>query len=653
MSGVAPRPRSELLLVVEDDSALAQLVQAILEDEGHSSHWVRNGREAMEYLAECAPKLVLLDYTLPDMTGLELVDAVEEMPPFLVTTGSGDERVAVELMKRGAREYLIKDANFVEFLPAVVRRILHDLETEDRLAKAEAQLRESQEQLRLVLERTNNIFWEWDLENGRYTISDQGYRLLDYEQGEITPDVETWKAHLHPDDLGPMMKLLQGHIEGASPAFESEFRLRKKFGGWAWVLSRGQVVSRSPEGRALRISGIMTEISQMKRAEEAIRQAEKSGSLSLMAAGIAHDFNNQFQALLGNLELAQHGVEATSREGRALARAVEVLKNAAQLSQKILDFTGRSFRQIQRIHPAELLSEQEPELRKVAQAFPAAQLRMEIPAQLPAIEADAGQVVQILRNLLQNGFEALHGHSGIVTLEAELRILESQDLELTGWVERPGAGPHLCLRVVDSGGGMEKETLSRAGDPFFSTKASGRGLGLAATRGILRSHGGGLWIASEPGKGTTICACFPVAEGAPAFLPAPSSQHQEGDFQRKTLLLVDDEDPLREVMAEAIRDVMGFPLLEARDGLEGLEVLKAHADEIALVLMDAKMPRMNGIDAFQLMKEIRPDLKSILCSGYSEEFGLSTAQSFGFLGFLKKPFSLSALKEAIEKALEG
>jgi CheY-like chemotaxis protein len=117
------------------------------------------------------------------------------------------------------------------------------------------------------------------------------------------------------------------------------------------------------------------------------------------------------------------------------------------------------------------------------------------------------------------------------------------------------------------------------------------------------------------------------------------------------LLLVDDEEPLREVMAEALRDVLGYPILEARDGLEALDLFRERGDEIALVLMDAKMPRMTGTESFQRMKEIRPDLKAILCSGYGEEFGQSTAQGFGFRGFLKKPFSLSALEEAIQNAL--
>ena len=650
MSGPDAALRPDLILVVEDDPVLAQLVRAILEDEGHPTHWAKDGQEALDHLARCVPRLVLLDYSLPDMTALELLDSVKGMAPFLVTTGSGDERVAVDLMKRGAREYLIKDAHFVEQLPAAVRRILHDLETEDKLAKAEAQLRESQEQLRLVLERTNNILWDWDLVNGRYTMSDQAFRLLEYEQGEIRPDVEAWKAHLHPDDLGPMMKLFQEHLEGPNPTFESEFRLRKKHGGWVWMLSRGQVVTRDSAGRSQRVSGIMTEITELKRAEEAIRQAEKAGSLSLMAAGIAHDFNNQFQSLLGNLELAQHGVEASTREGRALARAVEVLRNAAQLSQKILDFTGKGFRQTQRVDPVGLLKEQEAEFRNLLQAFPQAQFHLELPTQLPTLEVDQGQVLQILRNLLLNALESLQGKAGSVVLDASLLNLETSLLEEAGWSERPGPGPHVCLRIMDSGLGMGPDTLAHAGDPFFSTKSSGRGLGLAATRGILRSHGGGLRIVSEAGKGTTVWACFPLADGTPASVPALPEDLQ-ADLRRRTLLLVDDEDSLREVMGEAIREVLGYSLLEAKDGLEALEVYKAHQDEIALVLMDAKMPRMGGTEAFQLMKELRPEVKAILCSGYSEEFGASTAQSFGFLGFLKKPFSLAALEGAIKKAL--
>lgn len=645
--GTSPAP----ILLVEDDEGMAELIQAILEEEGHSLRRVADGQAALDTLAASAPRLVLLDYSLPDMTGLDVVDRVAAMPPFLITTGNGDERVAVESMKRGARDYLVKDEHFMESLPVTVHRILRDLDTQERLALTEARLRESQEQMRIILERTNNVFWDWDLQNGRYTMSDQAYRMLGYEVGEISPDMEAWKAHLHPEDLGPMMKLLQAHLEGPSPAFESEFRLQKKSGGWVWMLSRGQVVSRGPDGRALRISGIMTEITQLKRAEETIRQAEKSGSLSLMAAGIAHDFNNQFQTLLSNLELAQRGVEASSREGRALIRAVEILRNSSQLSQKLLDFTGKSFRRTQRLELESWLPEQDAGFQHLARGFPEAQYLPPVAAGLPAIEADPGQMAQILRNLLHNGFEALQGRQGRVHLQAQRSELGLPELELPGWVERPEPGAYLGMGVEDEGAGMDPGTLARVGDPFFSTKASGRGLGLATTRGILRSHGGGLRIVSELGRGTSIWVYLPLSKEAAT--PAAVPHERSADPHQKLLLLVDDEEPLREVMAEAIRDVLGYPILEARDGLEALDLFQKRGDEIALVLMDAKMPRMTGTESFQRMKELRPDVKAILCSGYSEEFGQSTAQGFGFQGFLKKPFSLSALEEAIQSALGG
>jgi CheY-like chemotaxis protein len=299
-----------------------------------------------------------------------------------------------------------------------------------------------------------------------------------------------------------------------------------------------------------------------------------------------------------------------------------------------------------------VLQEQATDLVALSQAFPQARLRIAPTREVPPVEGDEAQLAQVLRAIVQNGLEALEG-PGEVTVYLSTVLLGASDLDTPTWVERPEPGLQLCVEVRDSGAGMSPETLARVGDPFFSTKAAGRGMGIPAARGILRGHGGGLWFASEPGAGTTVRAYFPAAEGTPSRELPPQVVQAASAPRGRLILLVDDEADLREAMAEVLTEVLGFEVIQAADGVEGLEAFRARADEIALVLMDAKMPRMGGTDAFQAMKQLRPGARALLCSGYGEEFGLATAQTYGFLGFLKKPFGIPALKEAIEQALSG
>lgn len=643
------RPSTEVsdrVLVVEDDALLASLERAILEDEGIPTHWARTGREALEHLRTCRPRLVLLDFSLGDMTGLELVRAHQPMPPFIVATGAGDERIAVELMKLGARDYLVKDARFTDTLALVLRRVLKDLDTEARLARAEQDLAESRERLAFALASTGMIHWEADLVTGEATLSEGAAAVLGYEPGSFTPSLAWWEARIHPEDLAAVKANMAAAI-GSGGVTEGEYRFRGGTGAYLWLHGRGRVVAWDGEGRPRRLAGFWSDVTERRRAEESRRQAEKAQSLTLMAAGVAHDFNNRFQAILSNLELAHHALPPGAAAQAALERAMAVLQGTAKLSARILSFTGRGFRQPESLDLPELLRRIQGDLEVRVARVPGAALRCSIPPGPLRLEGDPDQVAQVAQALVQNGAEALAG-PGTISLRIGEAVLEEGDLLQGHWIERPAPGPSLVLEVSDAGPGVDPDVLGRLGDPFFSTKGQGRGLGLAAARGILRSHRGGLQVLPGAEGGSCFRAWFPRPEGAPA--PA-APEIQPAAPRGHALLLVDDETDLREAMAEALADLLGYPVLQAADGVEAVEVFRAHSEDIALILMDAQMPRMGGTEAFEAIKRLRPGARALLCSGYGEAFGAATAKSYGFLGFLTKPFRLAELKAAVEKAL--
>lgn len=399
-------------------------------------------------------------------------------------------------------------------------------------------------------------------------------------------------------------------------------------------------------GRSLGVLCSSKEITERKRADEVLQQAHKGESLTLMAAGIAHDFNNQFQTLLSSLELVQQRIPEDSREGQALIKAVNVLRHASDLSQRMLEFTGKSLRKSEAFYPATLLRAREGELRRSVEAVSRARFEVELAAGVGhLVDGDAGQVFQVVQALVQNAAEAIGQAEGRIQVRLGVPPPPSTAL---GWVEPP-TGKLLGLSVEDTGPGMTPDVVARVFDPFYSTKTQ-RGLGLPATLGIIRGHQGALQVSSEPGEGTRFWVGFPL--GQEKVKPAPEASAVAASMPgARTILLVDDEDELRAVVSEVIRDLMGLPVLEARDGLEAVDCFTQHADEIALVLMDAKMPRMGGLEAFAAIRRLHPAARGILCSGYGDEFGQATAQGAGFLGFLKKPFPIKVLREAVEKAL--
>jgi DNA-binding response OmpR family regulator len=512
------------ILVIEDDLGLLDLIREECLAAGWGFEHCRTGQEAIAWLGGHEPTLVLLDYSLPDMTGATLLDLVR-MPPFIVTTGAGDERIAVEMMKRGALDYLVKDGLFLDTLSSVVERALSHVGTERRLIEAEVSL---------------------------------------------------------------------------------------------------------------------------KLAQETLRQARKMESLGLMAGGIAHDFNNLFQSLQGNLEVAIRKVPGgTARP--FLDKALAILAKASSLTHRMLDFTGKGFRNSDVLDPNALVRECLTDL----EALPGAEIRFQAQESLPGIEGDKGQLLQVITGLVLNAREAQGPEAGPIIVASELCGPGEEGLDAGIWIQCAPAGEAVvCLTVEDHGSGMGEEVLERAFDPFFTTRKPGRGLGLSAALGILRGHDAGLWVSTAPGRGTTFKLFFQALSVAEAQAQAPQAPSPSTPVCR-TVLLVDDDEDLQETLGEFLREGLGYPVLQARDGAEAVELFRRERDTIGVVLMDATMPRMGGAEAFKAILCCSPDAKGILCSGFSEESGNQTARECGFREFLKKPFPLKTLEEALHRAMGG
>ena len=392
--------------------------------------------------------------------------------------------------------------------------------------------------------------------------------------------------------------------------------------------------------------GIVTDIRERKRLEAAARQAHKAEGLTILAGGIAHDFNNLFQTIQGNLEMAMEMATDPDRARRAMLRALQSLSQAKALSQQMLDYSGKGSSSFTTVDLAELVRMHSTLFATLT--GPHTEILYRIQEGLQAVEGDPGQILQVLTALLTNADEAMGGAKGSIMVS--LAELNATDRSEGAWIEPPPEGSALMLSVADSGCGMSAPTLGRLFDPFFTTKEAGRGLGLASALGILKSHRAGLRVWSEPGQGSIFRMAFAthgtgqdrVSVTAPATAVPPRNGY---------VLLVDDDAGVRATGSEILTDFLQYHVLVAKDGREAVTVFERHADEILAILMDATMPVMTGSEAFEAIKALRPDTRAILCSGYSDETGHKLVKEHGFVSFLKKPYSIQDLKEALESAI--
>ena len=397
------------------------------------------------------------------------------------------------------------------------------------------------------------------------------------------------------------------------------------------------------------------DITERKRAEEAllslerqVQQAQKLESLGVLAGGIAHDFNNILMAVLGHAELALDEISPMSPARRSLTEIATAARRAADLCRQMLAYAGKSSIAPERVGLRDLVEEM-AHLLKTAISKKAI-LNLNLERGLPPIEGDPSQIRQIVMNLLINASEAIGDRSGVITMAVGATRCDEEYLRKTELHDNLAPGLYVHLEVTDTGCGMDAETRSRIFEPFFSTKFTGRGLGLAAVLGIVRAHKAALKVYSEPGKGTTFKILFPALEEAVKGA-RPDEVSPLADWRGKgTILLVDDEESLLALGARMLEH-LGFTVLTAADGLQAVELYRERWKEIDLVLMDLTMPHMDGAEAFGELRRLNPDARVVLASGYSHEDVASRFAGKHLDGVLQKPYTLSKLREALAGVL--
>ncbi len=430
-----------------------------------------------------------------------------------------------------------------------------------------------------------------------------------------------------------------------------EHALCRPDGATRWI--QASLFPVEARGKTL-VGAILRDVTELRQSEETrrkfeekLRETQKLESLGLLAGGIAHDFNNLLVGILGNAGLALEELSATSPAREAVVDIETAARRAADLARQLLAYSGRGRFLVEPVDLVELVEEM---VHLLHASIPKnVIIKLDFVYRPAVIKADIVQIRQVVMNLVTNAAEAIGTRSGVITIATGAMNCDRAYLLKTFGAEDLDPGDYVYLEVSDTGCGMDEATMGRIFDPFFSTKFAGRGLGLAATLGIIRGHNGAIRVYSEPGRGTTFKLLFPASD---ASLGIKTPARGRDSSVTGTVLVVDDEEWVRAV-ARRVLERAGFRVITATDGLEGVRTYRENGSDVDLVLLDMTMPHLNGEETFRELRRIQPDVRVILSSGYNEQEAVGRFAGRGLAGFIQKPYSPSELVELIRRVLAG
>ena len=508
--------------------------------------------------------------------------------------------------------------------------------------QAEAAQRESEERFRIMADTAPVMIWVAGPDR-KCTFFNKGWltftgRAMEQELGE------GWADGVHPDDLERCLAAYHSAFDERR-SFQVEYRLRSADGRYRWVRDDG-VPRFGSDGVFAGYIGSCIDVTSVKVAHEEALARQKLESVGVLAGGIAHDFNNLLGSIMADSELALGEMDEGSAAREGVARIRGVALRAAEIVRELLAYAGQENAVLEPVDISWLVREM-LELLKVSISKRAV-LRVDLPANLPAVRANAAQIRQVVLNLVTNASEALGEEGGSITVSAGQVRIDSQPPE-----DPPSdlpAGHYVRLQGSDTGCGMTGEVRSRMFDPFFTTKFSGRGLGLAAVQGIVRGHGGRIEVVSAPGQGTRFWILLPASTELPPA--APPEEKTDAGFTEAgegTVLIVEDEQSLRVPVCKMLRR-KGFTVLEAENGEAAVEIYRRDPDAINVVLLDMTLPGMRGPEVFTSLQRIRPAVRVIFTTAYSQEAVLSEIRGMPAWAFIRKPYQLSDLTKLLLEA---
>ena len=555
-----------------------------------------------------------------------------EWLPIVVLVPQEKEEMGKDFLSAGASDFILR----VELSSGLLKRALQYAIERKR---AETTLRDSEERFHELFENANDMIFTLDMEGNFTSINKSTERIMGWSREEAAK--LNLKQLVAPEHLN-VCRQMMSRILNEESMQQFEISLSRKDGKKVILEASARVIQ--SRGKRPGVQGIARDVTARRNLENMVRQSQKLVAFGRLSGGLAHDLINLLCVISGNSELLSQALEPAHPASKKVAQIKKAVDSASALVRQLLAFSRK-----QVFHPQILdLNTVVVETKKLLGRLVGkdTEFHTSLDPRLGHARLDPIQIEQVIVNLVLNARDAMP-HGGKLTLDT--RNVDLSEVCRTGQSVIP-AGKFVVLTVTDNGVGMDEETQSRLFEPFYTTKEHGKGtgLGLATVYGIVRQSGGSISVSSEPGKGTSFKIYFPRVDGTVEELKKKEDESRRGG---ETILLVEHSDPLRALAKEFLRG-NGYAVLEAGNGREAIRISKAFGGPIHLLLADVTMPGMGGKELAERLASLRPGIKALFMSGYSDEGIVNSAMFGGGMAFLEKPFSRDTLLQRVRLALD-
>jgi len=633
-----------VVLVVDDNAEIRDLLRTELELQGYIVHTLTNGAEALDVIPGLQPDAILMDISMPAMSGIETTRTLKSIRqirhiPVIMITASDNKEDILQSFEAGATDY-VKKPVFIPELHSRLKTVLTSKKIYDELQKSE-------KKYRLLVENVNEAILVAQDKMLRF-FNAKASEIIDLQESNST--LQHMLEMIHPDDRGKMLEHQAQTLRGDMPPPALPLRIVSRDGDTRWLEVKAVSIEWESSPATL---NLISDITQRKKAEEEQRQFEslrrhsqKMEAVGTLAGGIAHEFNNLLQVVKGYAQLLLLDRDHKEPDHKRLQEVVRAASRGGELTQQLLTFS-RSVESERR--PVDLNREVKQVKKLLDRTFPKTiNIELRLSDDLKMLNADPNQIQQSILNMAVNAKDAMP-EGGKLVIETKLVRLDGEFCN-----NHPEAEPgdYAILKIMDTGHGMDKETLERVFEPFYTTKglANHSGLGLAMIEGIVKSHNGFILSDSKPRMGTIFQIYLPATESMQETTEKALVEIPKGGAE--TILLVDDEDSIRELGKEMLSK-SGYSVFLAADGESALKVYQNSRERIDLIILDLIMPGMGGEKCLEELLEVNPQARVIVASGHLPDQQTTKVIEAKTSDFIRKPYNVKEMLKTVREVLDA
>lgn len=636
------------VLVVDNHPVILKFMTNLLEKEGCQVQTAEDGLSALAVLETYIPDIMFVDLVMPNISGDKLCQIIHKTPElqetYLIVLSGISAEEEVDFTEFGAHACIAKgpfDKMAQHVLTAMEQP---ELDTEDGRSgnvfgfedvcsrAITKELLSSRRHLEAILENMSEGIFEITLDNKIVYANPAAVSLSGIsEEKLLASDFFGLFSRTNREKVERLLEFMDQTPQGITN--ESQVILNGK------EVSLSLITFEDEERQSIIV--ILNDVSERKRMQAQLQEAQKMEAIGTLAGGIAHDFNNLLMGIQGNVSLMLLDVDSAHPYYERLTTIETLVQNGSKLTKQVLGYAREGKYEVKTFDLNQIIVETSETFERAKKDITVNRVLHEA---LLTIDADQGQIEQVLLSLYVNAWQAMPNGGNI-----SLNTRNTTNEDMKDKIYKPRSGKYVLFTITDTGVGMDQKTQERIFDPFFTTRGMGRGtgLGLASVYGIIKGHGGYIDVESSRGIGTTFSIYLPVSEKQAI---QKEELHEEILKGTETVLFVDDEDMIIDVGQEILK-TLGYQVLLAGSGKEAVEVYRENKDTIALVILDMIMPDIGGGETYDLLKEINPQIKVLLSSGYSIDGQAQEILERGCSGFIQKPFDIKKLASKMRKII--